>query len=84
MIDRLIESGFTDSFRLFHSGGGHYSWWDYKTKARERDIGWRIDYFFVSEALKDHVLEAAIMKEVAGSDHCPVSIRIRVPDEKRP
>jgi exodeoxyribonuclease-3 len=55
---------------------GHYSWWDYKTKARERDIGWRIDYFFVSPNLLGKLKKAFIMKDVGGSDHCPVGIDI--------
>ncbi len=73
-IDRFIAHGYTDTFRLFVKEGGHYSWWDYKTKARERNIGWRIDYFFVSNDLIPHVKDAFILATVEGSDHCPVGI----------
>ena len=76
-IDRLVESGFVDTFRLFSGDGGNYSWWDYKTRARERNVGWRIDYFFVSESLKDSVTDAFIQSDVMGSDHCPVGIVLK-------
>ncbi|MCL2495967.1 MAG: exodeoxyribonuclease III [Clostridiales bacterium] len=75
-IDRLLDAGFIDTFRMFHKDGGHYSWWDMKTRARERDVGWRIDYFFVSEALMPHVRDAYILPEVMGSDHCPVVLEL--------
>ncbi len=73
-IDKLLASGFIDTFRMFVKEGGHYSWWDYKSRARERNVGWRIDYFFVSENLKERVKDAFILSEVYGSDHCPVGI----------
>ncbi len=73
-IDRLLKAGFIDTFRYFHSEGGQYSWWDYKTKARERNIGWRIDYFFISKNLLDNLQSAFIQSEVIGSDHCPIGI----------
>jgi len=73
-IDRLIQLGFIDTFRQFHPEPGHYSWWDYKTRARERNVGWRIDYFFISNNLKNHLKSAFIQSEVTGSDHCPVGI----------
>lgn len=75
-IDELLDSGFTDTFRMFEEGPGHYSWWDYKTRARERDVGWRLDYFFVSEDLVPSVKDAYILKDVLGSDHCPVGLDI--------
>jgi len=75
-IDKFISHGYFDTFRLFTKEGGHYSWWDYKTGARERNIGWRIDYFFVSEDLKDKLKSAFILNQVMGSDHCPVGIEI--------
>ncbi|MBN2403836.1 MAG: exodeoxyribonuclease III [Spirochaetes bacterium] len=75
-IDKLISHGYTDTFRMFIKEGGHYSWWDYKTRARERNIGWRIDYFFVSNNFKDKVKSAFILKDIMGSDHCPVGIEI--------
>jgi exodeoxyribonuclease-3 len=61
---------------MFEKGAGFYSWWDMRTRARERDIGWRIDYFYVTEKLKDEVKSAFILKEVLGSDHCPVGIEV--------
>lgn len=73
-IDELLAHDFVDSFRKFHSEPDNYSWWDYKTKARERNVGWRIDYFFTSKSLK--LKDAFIMNEVLGSDHCPVGIEL--------
>lgn len=75
-IDELISHGFVDTFRLFHSEASHYSWWDYKTRARERNVGWRIDYFFISENLKDNIRSAFISSDVMGSDHCPIGIEL--------
>ncbi len=63
---------------MFEKEGGHYSWWDYKTRARERNIGWRIDYFFISEDLQNRIESAFILPEVTGSDHCPIGIEIRL------
>jgi len=77
-IDTFINKGYTDTFRLFIKEGGHYSWWDYKTKARERNIGWRIDYFFVSNDLVPKVKDACILDKVEGSDHCPVGIVLEI------
>jgi len=77
-MDRLVERGFSDTFRIFHAEGENYSWWDLKTRARERNVGWRIDYFFVSENLRDAVSSAFILKNVNGADHCPVGIEIDV------
>ncbi len=77
-IDRVIDAGFVDTFRLFTKSGGHYSWWDQFTHARERNVGWRIDYFFVDEALVPKVKDAFILTDVLGSDHAPVGITIDV------
>ncbi|UCC12037.1 MAG: exodeoxyribonuclease III [candidate division WOR-3 bacterium] len=77
-IDRFIAHGFLDTFRMFNIDAGQYSWWDYKTRARERNIGWRIDYFYISENLSKQLKSAFIMPDVMGSDHCPVGITIRV------
>ena len=77
-MDRLIEHGYVDTFRIFYEEPGHYSWWDYKSKARDRNVGWRIDYFFVSEKFTKKVKSAFILKDVTGSDHCPVGIEITV------
>lgn len=75
-IDRFLASGFLDTFRIFEEEGGHYSWWDYKTRARERNVGWRIDYFFISDNLKNNIQSAFILSDVLGSDHCPIGIEI--------
>jgi len=75
-IDKFIRHGFVDSFRYFHPDKEKYSWWSYRTRARERNAGWRIDYHFVSEDLLSNVKKAAIHNEVMGSDHCPISITL--------
>ena len=75
-IDRFIAHGYVDTFRMFTREGSHYSWWSYRFGARGRNAGWRIDYFFVSEELKDRVRRAWIEPEVRGSDHCPVGLEI--------
>ena len=73
----FVDAGFVDSFRIFTQGNGHYSWWSHFAKARERNIGWRIDYVLVSEALKKSVKTAQIHADVMGSDHCPVSVTLK-------
>lgn len=75
-IDQLLAQGFVDSFRTLHPEGGHYSWWDLKSGARERNVGWRIDYVFVSENLFGRVKSAFMLPDVMGSDHCPVGVEI--------
>ncbi len=75
-VTKFISAGYVDTFRHFHKEGGHYSWWDYKTAARERNIGWRIDYFFVDTAFLPNLKNAFILKDVQGSDHCPVGIEL--------
>lgn len=72
----FLEAGFVDSFREFNQEPGHYSWWSYRFNARARDIGWRIDYFCIDEMNRQRLKGAAILKEVMGSDHCPVQIDI--------
>ncbi|MDE6203261.1 MAG: exodeoxyribonuclease III, partial [Lachnospiraceae bacterium] len=73
----LLESGFTDTFRYFYPDlEGAYSWWSYRFKAREKNAGWRIDYFLSSESLDNSLREALIYKDVFGSDHCPVGLII--------
>lgn len=81
-MDEFISSGFTDTFRMFEKSGGNYSWWDYKTRARERNIGWRIDYFFISSRYENYVTDAFILDSVQGSDHCPVGMDISFQGEK--
>ena len=74
----LIENGFIDTFRYFYPEQEEiYSWWSYRFKAREKNAGWRIDYFCVSECLKDRLVDAKIHTEVFGSDHCPVELEIK-------
>lgn len=73
----LLDSGFVDTFRYFYPDQeGIYSWWSYRFSARAKNAGWRIDYFLVSERLKDHLKSAAIHTEVMGSDHCPVELEV--------
>ena len=75
----LLENGFIDTYRYFYPDTeGIYSWWSYRFKAREKNAGWRIDYFLVSECLKDKLQDAKILTEVMGSDHCPVELLIDV------
>ena len=73
-FSHLLESGFTDTFRLLHPDEIKYSWWSYRFKAREKNAGWRIDYFLVSDRLADRVSAAEIHNEIMGSDHCPVEL----------
>ncbi len=75
----LLESGFTDSFRHLHPDlTGAYSWWSYRFNARKNNAGWRIDYFLVSDRLKDKIVTASILPEVTGSDHCPVMLELEI------
>ena len=75
-IDKIIASGFVDTFRLFTQGKGFYTWWSHFGNARANNTGWRIDYFFVSKALAKKIKKAEIFPNVIGSDHCPVSIEL--------
>ena len=76
-FDQLIDHGFIDTFRFFYPDlTDAYSWWSYRFKAREKNTGWRIDYFMVSESLKDRLKGAAIHSQIMGSDHCPVELTI--------
>ena len=75
----LLDHGFVDTFRyLYPDKEGIYSWWSYRFKAREKNAGWRIDYFIVSECLKDKIKEATIETHIMGSDHCPVTLEIDI------
>jgi exodeoxyribonuclease-3 len=73
---RLVEAGFVDTFREFNTQPGHYTWWSYMFNARAKNVGWRIDYFCISAALRPRLADAFILPEVMGSDHCPVGITI--------
>jgi len=77
-MDKCFSNGYHDTFRMFNSDPENYTWWDQVTRSRERNVGWRIDYFFVSDNFKKHVKNAFIMPDVMGSDHCPVGIEIEV------
>ena len=77
-IDRFLATGYLDTFRMFNSDGGHYSWWDMKSRARDRNVGWRIDYFLAPESLREQIKAAYILPEVLGSDHCPVVLELEV------
>ncbi len=73
---KLIDAGFVDTFRMFTAEGGHYTWWSAFSHARERNIGWRIDYWLASKSATPHVQKAHIHDDIFGSDHCPVSIEV--------
>ena len=77
-FENYLKAGYTDTFRLFKQGPGYYTYWTQWGGARQRNVGWRIDYFMVSEALKDKVAEAGIHADVMGSDHCPISVVLDV------
>jgi exodeoxyribonuclease-3 len=76
-MDKLVAHGYVDTFRHFNKEPNQYTWWDLKSRARERNVGWRIDYFFVTENLLGSVSKAFIMPEVMGSDHCPIGIILK-------
>lgn len=73
----IVKKGFVDTFREFQKEGGHYTWWSQIGNARSRNVGWRIDYFCISAALRPRLKEAFIMPEVMGSDHCPIGIVLK-------
>lgn len=76
-MDKFVNHGYIDTFRYFNKESDQYTWWDYKTKARERNVGWRIDYFFVNKEFVSKLKDAFIMQKVKGSDHCPIGIEIK-------
>jgi exodeoxyribonuclease III len=73
-FDAFVSAGFVDTFRALEPGPGHYTWWSQMNKARDRNIGWRIDYFLCSQVLRPQLTRACIYKDVLGSDHCPVGV----------
>ena len=78
-IDKLVDHGYVDTFRMFHPDEpDHYTWWTYRMGARARNVGWRIDYFFITEEHKGLVKDAFILKDVMGSDHCPLGVELNV------
>ena len=77
-LDEYVAKGWVDTFRLFHEEGERYSWWTYRFGARDRNMGWRIDYFFVNDGMADLCIDADIHHDEFGSDHCPVSLVLNV------
>jgi exodeoxyribonuclease-3 len=77
-MDRFLSHGYVDTFREFNKEPEQYTWWSYRTRARERNVGWRLDYFFVNQEFMSQVKNAYIMSDVMGSDHCPVGLEIKI------
>ena len=77
-VDKLLGRGYVDTFRVFNQESGQYTYWDQMTRARDRNVGWRIDYFFVNQELAGRLKGAYILADVMGSDHCPVGIDIDI------
>ena len=77
-MEELLSAGFTDTFRYMYPDTVKYSWWSYRFRARENNAGWRIDYFLVSDRIKELVLGADILTEIMGSDHCPVALDVKI------
>lgn len=77
-FDQFLKSGYIDAFRIFNYKGGNYTWWSYRKGVRERNIGWRIDYFLVSKRLKNKVKKSNVLRNVTGSDHCPIRLKINI------
>jgi len=75
-FDQILAAGFIDTFREFESDGGHYTWWSNRKGVRERNVGWRIDYFLISGILRPRLRVAGILADVLGSDHCPISVEL--------
>ncbi|MCB5265237.1 MAG: exodeoxyribonuclease III [Candidatus Cloacimonetes bacterium] len=78
-IDKIVELGWVDTFRDFDLSPEQYSWWSYRTNARPRNVGWRIDYFFVDKEHRNQIIDAGIRQDVMGSDHCPVFVELSLP-----
>ena len=76
-VTNFLNSGFIDSFRFFHEDGDKYTWWSYRARARQKNLGWRIDYNMVSKSLEKHILDSRILSDVVHSDHCPISLKIK-------
>ena len=76
-LTNFLNSGFIDSFRFFNSEGNNYTWWSYRARARQKNLGWRIDYNMVSQSLEKYILDARILTDVVHSDHCPISLKIK-------
>ena len=76
-VTNFLNSGFIDSYRFFNSDGDKYTWWSYRARARQKNLGWRIDYNMVSQSLEKYILDARILSDVVHSDHCPISLKIK-------
>jgi exodeoxyribonuclease-3 len=77
-MDKFLENGYVDTFRMFNNDPDQYTWWSYRTRARTRNVGWRLDYFFVNEEFKNNIKSSYILFDVMGSDHCPIGIEIEL------
>jgi exodeoxyribonuclease-3 len=77
-IDKFLSHGYVDTFRAFNQEPDNYSWWSMRTRARERNVGWRIDYFYASENVMEMIIDAFILPDVMGSDHCPIGIEMEI------
>ena len=77
-MDKFLENGYVDTFRMFNNDPDQYTWWSYRTRARTRNVGWRLDYFFVNEEFKNNIKASYILSDVMGSDHCPIGIEIEL------
>jgi exodeoxyribonuclease-3 len=77
-MDTFVKNGYVDTFRTFHPEPNQYSWWSYRTRARERNVGWRLDYFFATPDIMDNIEDSVILSDVVGSDHCPVGLKLRI------
>ncbi len=77
-IDKLLSHGYVDTFRAFNEDPENYSWWSMRTRARERNVGWRIDYFYASDNVMENITDAFMMPDVMGSDHCPIGIDMKI------
>ena len=75
-LDQLVSTGYRDTFRSFNHSEGEYTWWNMRSFARERNVGWRLDYFFVNSEFMPNVTNASIHQDIFGSDHCPISMNI--------
>ncbi len=75
-MDKFISKGFVDTFRIFDQSAGNYTYWDQISRARERNVGWRIDYFFVNDRAQNRVISASICDQIMGSDHCPIQLEV--------
>ncbi len=77
-IDKFLDHGYMDTFRMFNTDTDQYTWWSYRTRARERNVGWRLDYFFINKEFKDKIRSSYILSDVTGSDHCPIGLDVDI------